>query len=178
MKKLLQTERTILRQFTVNDIPALMSIMGDLEVMRFSIAGPMSKEAVHLLIEETIKDYEKSNIGKWAIIEKSTNKLIGMCALSKTSIGTKEHFGIAYRLAKAYWNKGLTTEVVQAVCDYAFNILHVNEIVACIDKENIASVRVAEKVGLTYWKDGVFKNHACQIYRLINKAKKPSCRKK
>jgi ribosomal-protein-alanine N-acetyltransferase len=166
MHIILETARTILRQYSLEDVPVLMTILGDSDVMHFSIRGPMDEEAIRIFIEKTIEDYKKEGIGKWAIIDKQTKQLIGTCGLHKGPIDGIDYIELGYRLAKTYWGRGIGTEVAQAVRDYAFTVLKLEEIVSCIDKENIASWRVAEKIGMTYWKDGAYLGHRCMVYRI------------
>jgi len=166
MHIILETARTNLCQLTLDDVPALTLIMSDPDVMYFSIWGPMDEEATRIFVEKTVEAYKKDGFGKWAVIDKKTNRLIGYCGLYKESIDGAEHVELGYRLAKAYWGKGIGTEVAQAVCDYSFNVLKLEEVVSCIDKENIPSCRVAEKIGMTYWKEGAFFGQVCMIYRI------------
>lgn len=105
----------------------------------------------------------------WAIVEKETGKLVGYCGIHKVKINeVEEKDELAYRVYKKLWGKGFATEAAKAMSDYAFNVLKLPEIVSCIAHDNERSMRVAEKVGLTYWKEGVFKGKPCHVYR-INK---------
>ena len=55
------------------------------------------------------------------------------------------------------------------VKDYAFDNLQLPSIVSCIAHRNARSIRVAQKVGMKYWKDGEFFKIPCQIYKIENK---------
>ena len=172
MKKIIETENLILREFVMDDALALQKILSDKDVMHFSIWGPLDIKGITIFLETTIESYKKNGFGKWAIIHKNTNTFIGYCGLQKEDIGENEiKVELGYRLAKEFWGKGFGTEAARAVCNYAFNTLQFNEIISCIEKENIPSIRVAEKNGMTYWKDGLLFGKQCQIYR-IRKDKK------
>lgn len=167
MKKITETDRLILREFTINDVTELQKILSDKDVMHFSVWGPLDIESTRIFLEKIIESYKKHAFGKWAIIHKNTNTLIGYCGLLKEDIGTNEiKTELGYRLAKEFWGKGLGTEAARAVCSYAFTILNLSEIVSCIDKENIPSIRVAEKIGMSYWKDGFLFGEKCKIYKI------------
>ena len=168
MKKILETQNLILREFVMEDAPALQKILSDKDVMRFSIWGPLDLEATKIFLEKTaIESYKENGFGKWAVIHKDTNTLIGICGLLNEDIGTNEiKTELGYRLAKEFWGKGLGTEAARAVRDYAFTTLDLDEIVSCIDKENIPSIRVAEKNGMTFWKEGSLFGLPCQIYHI------------
>ena len=178
MKQIIETKNLILREFVMEDAPALQKILSDKDVMRFSIWGPLDLEATKVFLEKTaIGSYKTDGFGKWAVIHKDTNTLIGNCGLLDEDIGSNEiKTELGYRLAKKFWGKGLGTEAARAVRDYAFTILNLDEIVSCIDKENIPSIRVAEKNGMTFWKDGLLFGQPCQIYR-ITKNEWERCKK-
>jgi len=60
-----------------------------------------------------------------------------------------------YVFAKDKWGQGYATEAGRAICDYAFDRLRFKRLIALIDPDNVASARVAEKAGMTFWKETV-----------------------
>lgn len=60
---------------------------------------------------------------------------------------------IAYNLGKKYWHKGYASEAMQTIIQFAKEKLQLKEIVARVVKENIASIKVIEKLGFQYEKD-------------------------
>ena len=56
---------------------------------------------------------------------------------------------VAYNIAQEYWGQGLATEGALGIRDYAFDKLRLVRLICLIDPENIASQRVAEKMGMT-----------------------------
>ena len=90
----------------------------------------------------------------WGIALKSNNKLIGTCTIFKISQQNK--IGEAgYILNRAYWGKGLMTEAMNTVLDYAFNKLDFHRIEADTDPKNIASLALLEKLG--FQREGYFR---------------------
>ena len=73
---------------------------------------------------------------------------------------------IGYRLARAVWGKGYATEAAQAVRNFAFTTLDIKRLIAMIDPSNIASIRVAKKIGMHYEKDVMFEgyDHPDHVY--------------
>ena len=71
-------------------------------------------------------------------------------------------------MARSYWGRGYATEAAQAVRDYAFNRLRLPRLIAMIDPQNIASIRVAEKLGMYYEKDVMFEGytHPDRVYAI------------
>jgi [ribosomal protein S5]-alanine N-acetyltransferase len=57
---------------------------------------------------------------------------------------------VAYTIAREYWGQGLATEAAQAILQYGFEKLHLARLVSLIEPENIASQRVAGKIGMTF----------------------------
>jgi RimJ/RimL family protein N-acetyltransferase len=69
---------------------------------------------------------------------------------------------------RAFWGRGLATDAATGVRDYAFGILTLPRLVALIDPSNGPSIRVAEKVGLRYEKEVLFRDNLCHLY-VINR---------
>jgi len=57
---------------------------------------------------------------------------------------------VAYTLAEDFWGQGLATEVAQAILQYGFETLNLSRLICLIDPQNIASQRVAEKMGMKW----------------------------
>jgi RimJ/RimL family protein N-acetyltransferase len=84
----------------------------------------------------------------------------GRCAAGDTEIG--------FRLARPFWGRGFATEAARAVRDHAFDTLALPRLIAIIDPGNLASIRVAEKIGMRYEKDVSFEGytHPDRLYAL------------
>lgn len=74
---LLETERLMLRRLTPDDRPALAQILGDSEVMQYSVAGVLSEKATGEFIEWCQYSYQQHGFGPWAVVEKSSAALAG-----------------------------------------------------------------------------------------------------
>ena len=167
MKTILETDRLILREFVYEDGKKLSSLMADKDFMNFSVWGPVDIEGTKDFLKKALRDYKNNGFGIWAVIHKDSNKLIGSCGLYIADIGNgQKAIETSYRLEKAFRGKGLAIESVVAVRDYAFSGLNLDEIVACVDAQNVPSIRVAEKVGMKYWKLGTLFGVHCCVYRI------------
>jgi RimJ/RimL family protein N-acetyltransferase/GNAT superfamily N-acetyltransferase len=163
----LQTQRLILRKFTNHDLEALASILADKEVMRFSISGPLSKDEVEkFLLERILAHYDKYGFGLYAVIHKEDLKFIGFVGLITQNIDGEEKVELAYRLDLKYWRKGLATEAAMAVSHFAFNQLEISQLISIIDPKNIRSLKVAERLGMHFWKESFFHGISVRIYAL------------
>jgi RimJ/RimL family protein N-acetyltransferase len=85
-----------------------------------------------------------------------------VCGQPETEIG--------YRLARPYWGRGYATESARAVRDYALNTLRLPRLIAMIDPQNVASIRVVEKLGMHYEKDVMFEGytHPDRVYAIVH----------
>jgi [ribosomal protein S5]-alanine N-acetyltransferase len=161
------TERLVLRCFHVADTDAIAGLFGDPEVMLFG-PGPQSREWVQRWLVGCLKDYyRKWGFGLWAVVHKPDRQVIGYCGLTRfDDVGGQSEIEIGYRLARGFWGRGLATEAARAVLDYALGVLGLPRLVSIIDARNGASIRVAEKTGLRYEKDVIFRNNVRQLYAI------------
>jgi ribosomal-protein-alanine N-acetyltransferase len=154
MKIIAETERLILRELVVEDETAMFELDSDPEVHRYVGNSPVeSIEQIQDIIEFIQKQYEENGVGRWAVIEKSSNKFIGWAGLKlfKNEMNNHSNFyELGYRLIKSYWGKGYATEAALASVKYGIEKLGLKEIYAMTDVENINSKKVLEKAGFKY----------------------------
>lgn len=164
----LETERLILREFTIDDLDAFASLMADPEVMRFSLSGPMKDVTqVKEHFQKRILDHHTQyGHGLYATFYKEDNCFIGGIGLMTQNIDGESKVELGYRLHPQYWGKGLATEACVAVCKYAFTQLGMDELISIIDPKNTRSLEVAKRVGMKYLKDASFHSIPVQIYMI------------
>jgi len=163
-KFVLETERLILCEFTMEDEKDLLKLFSDPDVMHFSVSGPLDMKGVRAFLKKTLQSYKEHGYGKWAVILKKTGELVGACGIHNVKIDYEYLTEIGYRLVKKHWGKGLGTEVAVSIRDYGFETLKLPYLVSCMHPDNIASIRVAEKNGMKYWRDGEFFGVPCLVY--------------
>jgi ribosomal-protein-alanine N-acetyltransferase len=61
---------------------------------------------------------------------------------------------VAYMIGKSFWGQGLGTEAAQAVLEYGFNKLQLTRLICLIDRDNQASLKVAQKIGMQFEREG------------------------
>jgi RimJ/RimL family protein N-acetyltransferase len=150
MKVILETDRLLLRQYVEEDAEAFFRLNTDPEVLRFvpDQPPPSVEQARQLLIDHPIADYWKHGFGRGACILKNTGEQIGFAGLKY--LHELAEVDVAYRFLPLYWGRGLATEVARASLRYGFAELGLSRIIGLAMPENIASVRVLQKVGLRY----------------------------
>ena len=94
------------------------------------------------------KDYEQYGYGRWAVVYKPENRVIGFAGLKYLPEFCETDIG--YRVLPAYWNQGLTTEMCTPIIGYGFEHFNLNKIIGIALPDNIASCRVLEKIGLHF----------------------------
>ena len=134
-----ETERCLIRELSLSDLPALYELYDK----------PGMTDYVEPLYDyETELEYQKAYIenmygfyeyGMWLVFSKETGKLIGRAGL--------EHNEMGYMIAPEFWNMGYATEVCRFIIDYARENTDFEELYCRIDERNVASVRLAKKLG-------------------------------
>src|SRR5262249_32201751 len=135
------------RRFTPDDLHALAALRSDPDVMKYVASRrPESIEEAQIVLDKVIAHCEHHGFAPWAVIDQVTGKLAGWCGFKYVEdTGEVE---IAYGLAKEYWGKGLASEAASAAMEHGFEHLHFDRIVAVVWPENVASMRVLEKLGM------------------------------
>lgn len=158
------TTRLTLRTLSLADAPVLEPILGDPEVMRFSMTGPLEARGIELLLSRVAESYAQFGFGHWAVIRRADDRLIGICGLSMQTIDDLRQVEIGYRLARDAWGRGYATEAALAVRDYGFDQIGLDRLIAIIDPANAASQRVATKLGMLHESDALYHRRCVRIY--------------
>lgn len=144
-----QTQRTILRMFTPGDLDALAAIFGNANVMKYLglDCKPISREETEIALDSIIKNWTERNFGRWAVIYKENDELIGCAGFRSYEEAAAELF---YILDEPYWGKGLATEIAGECLRFGFEERDFNQIIAFTRPANAASRRVLEKIGMRF----------------------------
>jgi RimJ/RimL family protein N-acetyltransferase len=146
----IETEHLRLRNWQDGDVLPFYEMGQDPRVMEyFSSLWPL--ESVHLFIHNMKKQLTERKYTLWALEEKSSKQFAGFVGLNSPQ--WEAHFTpcveIGWRLAFPFWGKGYATEAAKAVLHYAFDQLHLSEIVAFTVPSNVRSIKVIERIGMT-----------------------------
>lgn len=145
----LETPRLLLRQLTMDDLDALAALYRDPDVRRYFPDGTLTHDEAREELAWIIDVYYgRYGFGLWATIHKESGEFIGRCGLIPWTIDGRAEVEVAYLLARPYWGQGLATEAAQAIMRYGFDELKLSRLICMVDPENLASQRVAEKIGM------------------------------
>jgi RimJ/RimL family protein N-acetyltransferase len=145
----LETTRLRLRHFMDSDLTLFMAYRNDPEVARYQGWEGISEPEARAFIQEQ-KEVQPGVPGQWfqiAVELKETDMLVGDCAL-KIEEHDERQVEIGYTLSRAYQGRGIASEAVSCVLEYAFVTLGLHRVVAMTDCENVASVALLERLGL------------------------------
>ena len=146
--RILETQRLLLREMTQTDYPALAEILQD-RVAMFAYEHAFSDEETQTWLDRMRERYAKDGFGLWAVVCKETGEMIGQCGLTWQNYEGERVLEIGYLFQRKHWKKGYAIEAARACKHYAFETLHVNEVFSIIRDNNVASMNVAIRNGMT-----------------------------
>ena len=144
----LETKRLLLRPFRKADLDDYAALNADREVMRFVGDGEpwdRGRSSRHLAFQ--IGHWLLGDAGMWALEHKETGAFVGVGGFH--DLAGWPGFELAGTLARRFWGKGYATEVAREALAYAFNVLHKERVISLVHPENLASIRVIERLGET-----------------------------
>ena len=160
---ILETERLLLREFVPEDVDALAAVLSDPETMRYYPAL-LDRAGVAAWIERNRRRYADAGHGLWAMVLKSSGEVIGDCGMTRQTVDGVDEIEIGYHVRRDLWGQGYAPEAARACRDYGFSRLGAERLIALIRPENIPSRRVAEKIGLSLWKEAVWRGLLHCVY--------------
>jgi RimJ/RimL family protein N-acetyltransferase len=143
---ILETPRLIVRRWTAADVESLHSVCSDPDVMRYVGDGaPWSRERTGQFIEKAVATEQTHGYCRWPLITKDAGLLAGFCGF----VSAREGAEMGWRLGSQCWGRGLATEAAQAVLKFGVDSLGFRRVTATVHCDNQASLRVAEKLGMS-----------------------------
>ena len=163
---ILETPRLILRPFDEKDVARMSKLMANPDFMRFSL-GPKTHEQTAAFLETVIGWHRAGLPSLFAVVIRSDGVLVGYCGFLYQEVDGAKEIEIGYRLDPGYWNRGIATEAARKVRDHAFNDLELPRVISLIHYDNAPSRRVAEKIGMTFENETLFRGFPTQVFALI-----------
>ncbi len=145
----IETERLILRRFTLEDVMFFRELLNDADWIRF--IGDRNvhsdEQARAYLTKSYLCQYEKNGFGINLVALKD-GKPIGMCGLLKRD--SLDDVDIGFAFLPAYRGKGYAVEAARAVLAYGRDVLHKKRVVAITLADNLTSISLLEKIGMHF----------------------------
>jgi RimJ/RimL family protein N-acetyltransferase len=145
----LETSRLILRRFRKSDLESFLAYRNDPEVARYQSWDSISRSGAEKFIAYNSRN-RPGTPGKWfqfAVEVKADGALAGDCALLIAK-STPRMGEIGYTFARSYQGKGLATEAVRAMVDFALHSMRLNRVIATMDCRNARSIALTERLGM------------------------------
>jgi RimJ/RimL family protein N-acetyltransferase len=119
-------------------------------VLRYTYDEPLTTldDARRMLLEAPLADYAAYGYGRLVCVLKQTGEPIGFSGLKY--LPDYGETDIGYRFMRRYWGLGLATESARPLMDYGREVLGLERIVGIVDPDNVASVRVLQKLDLAF----------------------------
>jgi [ribosomal protein S5]-alanine N-acetyltransferase len=157
-----ETDRLIVRRWTLEDAEAALRMYGDVEVMRYlgrngagAVIGSVEemKERLGKSIEKYRDEPGRSGYIYGAVVPKGESDPVGTVLLKPLELSSgeaAEEIEIGWHLARSHWGQGYGTEAGRGVMEYGFQHMPVEELHAIAYPENTASLRIMQKLGMEY----------------------------
>jgi RimJ/RimL family protein N-acetyltransferase len=149
---ILETERLILRKFTLADAPFILELVNTPTWLQFIGDKGVRNlvDAENYLKNGSLKSYEENGFGFYLVGEQSTQKPIGMCGFIKRQ--ELEDVDLGFAFLPDYIGKGFGYEIAQATVNYGKDALKISRIIAIVDPRNIPSNALLQKLGFVFEK--------------------------
>ena len=144
---MIETDRLLLREYTMEDFDALYEILSDPETMQHYPA-PYTPEKCRNWIAWNLENYRNYGFGLWAVVLKETGAFIGDCGLSLQNIDGQQLPEIGYHIHKKYWRRGFGSEAARAVRDWAFENTDYDTLYSYMKYTNVGSYSTALANGM------------------------------
>lgn len=152
------TQRLILRCWQPSDLDPYTAMNEDAETMAH-LNGTMGYPATERLVTHLIGMWHLRGLGMWAVELREDGSFAGRAGLYRTCEWPDAE--VAWSIRRDLWNRGLATEAGAAALRFGFTECGLDRIISLPSPDNTASVRVAEKLGLSFekiaavgpWKD-------------------------
>jgi [ribosomal protein S5]-alanine N-acetyltransferase len=154
MPEVIETARLRLRPFAddLSDLDALHEIQADPEHMRF-YPHPFSREESRAWIERFLERQDLDGYSLWAIEDRETGEFLGNCGPLRQQVDGVEEVELGWSVTPRSARQGIASEAAAAWRDRCLGELGMDHVISLIRPENVPSRGVAERIGMTVWKE-------------------------
>lgn len=148
MKTILESSRLYFREMTEEDAPVLAAMLQDPEVM-YAWGRTFSDEEVCAWIRRMQSRYREDGYAYWLAVDRNRHEAVGQIGLLNEEIHGRFHLGVGWILRRNFFHCGYAAEGGGACLEHAFHVRRAQHVIADIRPMNTASIRVAERLGMT-----------------------------
>jgi len=165
----LATARLTLRPFRADDTAAQAAMMGDAAVMRFLGGQPLTREDSWRKLLNGAGLWSLFGWGYWAVERRADGAMIGQIGFADFKRGMTPSIEdipeMGWLFAAEASGQGFATEAGRAALDWLDSAHAPGEVAAIIDAANLASIRVAEKLGFGLREEARYKDAPILLFR-------------
>lgn len=157
----MKTDRLVLRNFSTDDLPDLIKLNQNPQVMQFF--------PNILTVQQSTEMLENFTQYIWAVELQDTAQFIGFVGLNQVNMPqiVSPVLEILWRFHPNFWHKGYATEAALAILNYAFDVLKQNKVIAFTAVQNQASENLMKRLGMQ--KKGYFNHPALSVDHYLSK---------
>ena len=146
----LETERLVLRRLCSDDAEFILELLNQPSFLRYigDKGVRNTDDAIRYIQTGPQASYERFGFGLYLVELKESGVSIGMCGLLKRDSLPDVDVGFAF--LPAHWSQGYAFEAAAAVMTYGREVLGLRRIVAITSLDNVASIKLLEKIGLRF----------------------------
>jgi ribosomal-protein-alanine N-acetyltransferase len=146
----LNTGRMRLRPISTGDVDALHTLWTDPDVRRYLWDDRIiPRETVEQIVAQSLATFDADGFGYFALeLQDRADELIGFCGHRRADI--EGQIELLYGIHPAYWGEGLVAEAAREVLRFGFESCAFDRVIAATDTPNQQSVRVLQKLGMTF----------------------------
>lgn len=152
MTMVIETNRLILREYTMDDFDALYEILSDAQTMQH-YPKRYDAQGTRRWIQWNLDNYRDYGFGLWAVVLKESGEFIGDCGVTMQMIDGEKLPEIGYHIHKKFWRRGYGSEAARAVRDWAFTHTDYHCLYSYMKYTNVGSYSTAMACGMTRVKE-------------------------
>jgi RimJ/RimL family protein N-acetyltransferase len=143
--KTIKAGRFVLTKMTAADGDKYFRLSNNAHVMKYVTGYPLTRLESDDMLRKFLAEYGPNTfLGRYLIEDEATGELIGAAKLDK--VGAE--YEIGYRVMEEHWGKGIATEIATGLINFAKRTLNAKGVIAFVNVNNAASIRVLEKAGM------------------------------
>jgi len=152
MRGILETNRLLLRKFTIDDAPFILRLVNEPTWIQYIGDRNVQslEDAQKYLTDGAISNYGSHGYGFYIVLHRETNAPIGTCGFTKRPFLDHPDFGFAF--LPEYTGQGYAIEIAVATMAFAEEVLKMEKLVAVTTPSNKRSIQLLIKLGFRFEK--------------------------
>jgi RimJ/RimL family protein N-acetyltransferase len=145
-----ETDRLALRRFAPTDVDALAVVFAKPEVWQFPFGRAFTRDETVAFLAAQVDQYQSCGLACWLATERATDRVVGYVGISVPTFYPEilPAVEVGWRFDPDVWGRGYAIEGARAALAQAFGPLGLDRVCSLPQADNVASVRVAERLGM------------------------------